>query len=304
MRKGILIGFLLALVSSAMAQEAALPLARKAIEQMKRGETTSLDVADYKGDANEAATAFAQSAQELLKPTDRIRAVGFAVTLEKSNAGKKGQMVRSKNLALKAALVSCLERESDASVAAYIASQLTELFPPRLLDENAEAIGKVFIEEYKEGFIPFSTMLLYATLPSNDGAKTREVLFTYEPLRWQDAMMKEALLARLGDEAAERRFLEKGKWLDKGSLDAKTMFWLTLLQYVPTPSVKKLLRNGLDCERVAQLPSGEKVEKRALFASALASMMRDDESFPVKREGWGFSEEQYALMKKWCSTHL
>jgi len=74
---------------------------------------------------------------------------------------------------------------------------------------------------------------------------------------------------------------------------------------VESISMKKLLAAQLRDTSLVKTMSGAKIPRRSIFAEALARMMRDDQSFPVKkRNGREYSEADLDRIEQWARERL
>lgn len=270
----------------------------EAIRKLRSGDSSGLVTSRYKNSGMSSAI-FLKYVPLFEKAKSRARVVLFAIALQgkaahsKANATAPGQST----VLVAERLASIVEEDSSERVRAVAAAGLADLFPPELLDRYAETIRRA-ARRWKQREI----VLLYGLLPSCRSEEIANIVSGMKARNVSQRYQLDGILARYGDEEAQKRLISAATSLLEAS-DVALERLVNALSYARTKQIKMFLAKGLRSETMIELPGETKVPKRDCFARALVRMMRHDQRFPVRAED-SYDDAKLDKIEQWCMKHL
>ncbi|MFO1490518.1 MAG: hypothetical protein U1F77_06315 [Kiritimatiellia bacterium] len=195
-------------------------------------------------------------------------------------------------------MVEILVKEPSERVRDEAATSLLESVPPRILDRYMSVLRSA--ADLRRDI---ATLTIYASLPSCDGPWLLEKVQAIRPESSGDKYQLDSIMARCGNKEATNRLIENAGHLDEIS-DIGLGHLVNALAFVPSEQVQKVLALGLRSETIVSLRGGGTIPWRNCCARSLVRMHRHDEDFPVKKDYYMYSDDEFGKIERWCVDNI
>lgn len=283
-------------IASAQDRSKKLPVI---IEELQRGESPQFRVADYLDDPLRAERSLVQCLGKVTGEGQRLKIINYLSAIERARIGYSVTFVRSNNANLLQDMAGALEKETSWACASLLARDMRDLFEPTLLKKcQTSLIHALHKWEHEPNA---QVLLLAAVVP---GFPTDVISRQAVTIGDDGTYYRCALLARTGILTEEQELKDRLLSIREAS-EAVLDQAVDAASVVESTSMKKFLAAQLRDTSLVSTMSGAKIPRRSLFAEALARMMRDDQSFPVKkRNGREYSAAELDRIEQWAREQL
>ncbi|MGI6494735.1 MAG: hypothetical protein ACOX5G_01365 [Kiritimatiellia bacterium] len=266
------------------------------LNNLRKGDARGLRTDQYTNAAS--AVAFLENIGVLEDEKIRLKVVRFSATLMRRAARAGSQQDEQNVEAFTGQMVKILKADPSRRIREEAAKSLLEMVSPRVLDRY-HAVLRLAAEERKD----IATLLVCASLHSCDATWLAELVRTMKPESRMEKRQIDSILARCGDQAATDRLIDEAGHA-QGMSDVEIGELVAALAFVPSERVQMFLGLGLRSDTVVSLPGGGAIPWRNCCARSLVRMHRHDESFPVKRDDYMYSDDELDRIEQWSVVTL